>query len=351
MLSYNLTKKDFEVAFGFAVKYHLDPKKSKSSRTSGSSRGLGGVIDSFLFGKLVEIGVSKILANFNPNKSFELDLDIKSNSEILNEPDIPYIFHNNKKRNPNCFIEIKNVSVADRWCGLTLEQFETIKSIPSYSNLENIFIIGAHIANTNIGDSKQKDLLGVYLKGEIKTEIFERFTEMQNIQVVVDYVISGSELSKYGKIYRKDSLMYETKVFNIAGKATISSIKKGKIPEIIGISKEYLEQYEMNKKVPSPEFMGRFYYSGEIKLFEKKNKKSIRRYIYCVTDSFVTNKIVGNYKLEKDNYYSFDLNAIGRNPKLDRNNIWIAKNNITTLISKGLLTKPEVAFKEISEKI
>lgn len=76
-MKYKLTVKDFDTAFDFALRYHLEPKKSQSSRTSGAMRGLGEVLDSFIKGKLVELGVANLLKTFASKKEFVLDFDIK----------------------------------------------------------------------------------------------------------------------------------------------------------------------------------------------------------------------------------------------------------------------------------
>ena len=202
-MKYTISKEDFNTAFDFALRYHLDPKKSKSSRTSGSSRGLGGVLDSFMLGKTVELGVASVLKSFNNDKEYHLDFDIKQNNKVLFEPDIVKITENEKERKPACSVEIKNISKSDRWLGLTSEQFETIKKV---SKLEDIFIIGAYIENKNVGNEKQKDLLGIYLKNKFKLSEFDSFTDIENINIIIEYAISGKELQDNGLLFKKKIL-------------------------------------------------------------------------------------------------------------------------------------------------
>jgi len=327
-MKHKITKKDFDTAFKFALEYHLDPKKSQSSRTSGASRGLGGVLDSFLIGKLVELGVSNILKSFNSKKDFVLDFDIKENNKVLNEPDIIKVIEARKKREPKCFVEIKNISKNDRWIGLTFEQFETIKKI---SSLKNIFIIGAYIHNNNKGSIKQKDLLGIYLKNKFKSLIFKNFTNIDNIEIVIEYAISGKELTKYGLRFNKGDYMYETEIFKPAGAVTINSIIKGKLKKIVTLSDDIIERYIMNNDFPDPKFIGEIEFKGKIEIYEKTNKKSLKRFIHCLTDVTISNKVLGVFNLEKDKTYLFNLCTMGRNPILNRNNIWIAKRNIPFL--------------------
>jgi len=347
-MRYKLTKRDFDIAFGFAMRYHLDPKKSQSSRTSGASRGLGGVLDSFILGKLVELGVSNVLKLFNPKKNYILDLDIKQNNEVIDEPDITSVVENKKERPPRCFIEIKNISKDDRWIGLTLEQFETINQS---SKLENVFIIGAYIENNNSGSHKQKDLLGIYLKSKYGSPLFKNFTNINNLNIVIEYAISGKELRQHGHVFEKRFFMYETEIFELAGKQTEPSISKGLIKKIGEFSNGTLDRYIMNKKYPDPEFIGEIHFKGKIQLYEKLNEKSTRRYVRCLTNVVVSNDMLGTFNLKKGNIYLLNLHTIGRNPALNRNNIWIAKRNIPFLQSKKLITKTEDNLTYIAKTI
>jgi|SRR3989344_5706660 len=347
-MKYKITKKDFDIAFDFALKYHLDPKKSQSSRTSGASRGLGGVLDSFILGKIVELGVANVLKSFNPKKDYILDFDIKQNNEVLNEPDIVGVIENKNRRKPKCFLEIKNISKDDRWIGLTLEQFDTIKKS---SKPENIFVIGAYIKNNNQGNIKQKDLLGIYLKDKFKSKIFKDFTSIDGIEIVIEYAISGKELNKHGLVFQKGFFMYETEIFEIAGKQTDKNIFKEKFKKIGSFSNGVLERYIMDKKFPDPEFIGNIKFNGKIELYEKLNQKSSRRFIHCLTNVKISNDVLGIFNLEKDKTYLFNLHTVGRNPALNRNNIWIAKRNIPSLQAKKLITETEKNFARIAKEI
>jgi hypothetical protein len=347
-MEYKLTREDFDTAFDFALRYHLDPKKSQSSRTSGASRGLGGVLDSFILGKLVELGVSNVLESFNLEKSYILDLDIKQNNEIINEPDITRVVEGGEERDPKCFLEIKNISKDDRWIGLTLEQFETIKKS---SKPENIYIIGAYIKNDDLGNAKQKDLLGIYLKDRFKPDVFNSFADIDNIKIVIEYAISGKELQEYGHIFKKGFFMYETEVFEVAGKQTELGISKGSIKKIGVLSNCILERYIMDESFPDPDFMGDFTIKGEVELYEKINQKSRKRFIRCLSDVEISSETLGLFKLEKNKIYLFNLHTVGRNPALNRNNIWIAKRSVPFLQKKKSLLTTEENLLNIAKEI
>ena len=189
-MKHNLTKRDFETAFNFAVSYHPDPTKSGTTRTAGSARGLGDVLDSFLAGKVVEIGVTNIIQSFNTLKKCLLDFDLKPINEVKDEPDIISVIESEVQRIPKLFVEIKNTSPDDRWVGLTLEQFETIKK--SVGSSKGIYIIGASIENTDENkNSKEKDLLGMYLKSISNDEEFSKFADLSKTFVKIEYALSG----------------------------------------------------------------------------------------------------------------------------------------------------------------
>lgn len=349
-MEYNLTKKDFQTAFNFAVKYHLDPRKSSTTRTSGSARSLGDVLDSFLLGKLSEIGVINILQDLNTSKQCVLDFDLRPIYEVKNEPDIIGVIENNLSRGPNLFVEIKNVGQGDHWVGLTLEQFETIKK--SAKNLDSVFIVGVSIKNNDPDKSlKEKDLLGSYLKEITNIKTFDKFADAYKTSIKVEYAISGAELAKNGIIFKKNDLFYNTDLFVDIGKSFKRALEAGKFKNL-GIQKNgEIKKYSQNKNFPPPNIFGPIRLDGCIRIFEKQNDKSVRRFIYAETDSIVTSDVLGEFKLENGRYYFYNMNTIGRNPVLARNNIWIAKRNIAYLQSRRLIKSAGKNMKSIAENI
>ena len=348
-MKYNLTKRDFETAFNFAVNYHLDPTKSGTTRTAGSARGLGDVLDSFLAGKVVEIGVINIIQSFNTSKKCLLDFDLKPINEVKDEPDIISVMEAEVQRIPKLFVEIKNTSPDDRWIGLTLEQFETMKS--SAGDPEKIYIIGASIENVDLEKNfKEKDLLGMYLKSISDSDDFSKFADLTKTFVKIEYVISGQELDKHGVVYPKGGLFYETDIF-----VEVSGLIKKQIEQnrhnAIEVVNDELEKYSPNISYPVPDAFGKIEFTGKIKIFEKKNEKSVRRFIYAETDVDVFNKVLGKFHLDEGKYYYFNLSTVGRNPVLARNNIWIAKRSLPYSIKKGLIKSDEENLKEVADNI
>mgnify|MGYP006908352242 CR=1 FL=1 len=160
-LKTNVTKEHIKKAFEFSVKYHLNPKKAKRNRTSGQDRSLGEIVDSFISGKVIELGVIDILKKVNSKKDFLPDLEVRS-SQDYDDPDIVAVVENGNKRDPNVFVEIKNDLGDYRWTGLYKEQFETMKNHKSINgNLEKILIVYASIKSKKGAGKERDDLLGI----------------------------------------------------------------------------------------------------------------------------------------------------------------------------------------------
>jgi len=159
-MDYNFTEADFERAVEFAINYYLDPTKSTTGRTSSEPRGIGAIMDDFAFGKLIEIGVQKILEKINNEKEYLLDFDIKSTDIVKDEADIIEIREKGVRREPNLFVEIKSDFENNRWIGLTEEQLNTMKK---NSKNRDIYIIYTSLeVITDDPKHRKNDIIGIY---------------------------------------------------------------------------------------------------------------------------------------------------------------------------------------------
>ena len=222
-LEYQVKPKDLEKCFKFAVEYHLDERKGPSNRTTGQYRGLGGIVDNFFIGKLVEIGVTSILEKFTKKKLI-LDFEIHElDRESVTDPDIVSIKEDGKDRQPRLYVEIKVVSPSDRWIGLTTEQFQTIlKNSIADDEPSRVYIIYASLMSRT--DEADGDVLGVYLKEKTGLKIFERFCDSHDLYVKIQYVIRGDELEKKGVRFDEGSYLYETEIFEEVSEKTADKI-------------------------------------------------------------------------------------------------------------------------------
>ncbi len=350
-IEYQLNQEDLDRCFKFALEYHLDKTKLVTNRTTGQYRGLGGIIDSFVIGKLIEIGVAKIIER-SINKKLTLDFDIHQlNKENISDPDIIKIVEVNKERAPSLYIEIKNVSEEDRWIGLTAEQFNTILSNRLVKNdpKKIILIYATLVKKNNQGDI---DPLGVYLKSKIDMNLLRKFCDVGDLYVKIQYVITGEDLKKFGVPFNQGSYLYETEIIREASSTTTKKIleshnkykkikiEHGKLPVI------------MSNLLPEPKEFGIFTYEGGIEVYVKNNymnKKisSRRMYIYCKRNTTIRNKVLGIFELKKDKIYECWFITVGMNPSLKRNNIWIAQRNLKNIISR----RPEQYIEKVRQII
>jgi hypothetical protein len=344
-----ITKRDIEKCMKFAVEYHLDEKKQSANRTTGQYRGLGGLFDSFIIGKLIEIGVARIIDRGTRKKSI-LDFSMWDNvNSKVSEPDISKIKQRGKEREPNIYVEIKNISPNDRWIGLTLEQFKTIKSDKiAGNNPKNIFLIYASLHSKS--EDKDLDPLGVYLKDILKKDLFKDFCKPKEMYVKIHYILSGEELSKKGTRFDTDSFMYETDVIRLATDTIKSRIldseKRSEYTKKVKIRGKKLPVIMRNDYKPPHEF-GVFKIKGNVEVYRKDNDSSQREYILAKSKATITNKVLGDFLLEKGKVYECFFETVGLNPTLKRNNLWIANRNLNNVVSKSVKQR----IKEIRKKI
>lgn len=347
MQYYELSFEDFKRVFEFWTNYYIDPLKNTTGRTTGEPRWLWAILDAFTLGKLTEIGVEKIFTKFNKEKKYILDFDIKSNSQVKDEPDILYIWEDNNLRSPNIFIEIKNTSVNDRWIGLTEEQFNTIKRSASE---KEIYMIYASVYSKTMGDNpKTTDLTGMFLKeieDKSKSEIFQKFAD-RNAKCKIEFIISSEDFQRFSYPFERGMNMYETNIFS---KKNITSFYSGS-----GLRRDIMEINEyMNYNgfmdldiergvYPEKREIWSFQICGDFKIIQKKKKK----YIECISDVEIKNDIFWSFQLSKGGFYSFNLATVWRDPKLKRNNIFIAKNRIYQLLESGDIQDPEIIVGKI----
>jgi len=346
-MKYKVQPKDLERCFRFAVKYHLDESKNATNRTTGQYRGLGGIIDNFFIGKIIEIGVASILEGFTAKKMI-LDFQIYTiTRDKVTDPDIIAIKEKNKRRYPKLFVEIKNVSINDRWVGLTTEQFNTImKNKIVKTNPTKAFIIGASLLSRN--SSKDSDLLGVFMKTRIpRSSLLKEFCDTKDLYVEIQYIMRAEELEEKGVNFNEGSYMYETEIFHEVTELTRKRIINPENSHIYSPvkAKQNVLPIIMRDRNPKPKEFGRFKYTGNLRIYHKKNVKSDRMYVYCISHVRVKNKVLGTFDLEKGKFYECFFTAVGWNPKLKRNNIWIAQRNLENVISSDVKSRiKEIAY-------
>ena len=342
-------KNDLYKCFEFAVKYHLDEAKSNVNRTTGQYRGLGAIVNDFLLGKLIELGVAKGIEGFNSKIKCQLDFDIHAKGENRDsDPDIVKINEKGKMREPKLFVEIKNVSPGDRWIGLSKEQFETIKSNSIVDEKgSKIYLVYASLGSAGLGGDD--DLLGSFLKSGMTgyySSLFRKFCSISDLFIEIKQVLSGEELDKYGTFFSKGSYFYETEIFNDFLPDSIAEKNRKLDFKRFDVSDKNLPIVSRNKTGDFKEF-GDFYCKGKANFYIKENEKSNRMYLDCLTDVVIKNRVLGDFRLSKGKMYEAFFETIGRDPILKRNNIFIANRNLSNIVKGSIPKKLDYIAKNI----
>lgn len=325
-------KSDLCKCFEFAVKYHLAEGKSNFNRTTGQYRGLGSIVNDFFYGKLIEVGTAKAIQSFNPKLNVGLDFEI--HPLAASDPDIVSVDDGESVRKPKIFVEIKNVSAGDRWVGLTQEQFETIQKNPLvFEDCSNVYLIYARIIN--LSHDKDDDILGVYLKSEMNSELMNGFCNIEEICMEFQYILRGDELKANGVEFKQGSFFYETE---IAGEKIDEDVKNKVLETGYKVIESGTGKFPiiMRNKSKSPAEFGDFHADGNYRLFIKENRMSNRVYLHCLTDVKLTNKVLGVFNFEEGDMHELLFNTIGRDPVLKRNNIWTAQRNLKNIMSESV---------------
>jgi len=376
-LQTDVTAEHLRESLKFAVKYYLNPNKVLRKRSSQQERRLGEIIDDFISGKIIELGVTDILYQINPKKTCQPDFDIHDDAEY-DDPDIVSVIDNgsSKSRDPQTFVEIKNNDEVDQWTGLYTTQWNSINNHKLVNDGENMYIVYASIKSkskiTKIYDDESlqsrytkrtKDVLGVFLSTLMtEEEPFEKFIESNQLYVEIDRVLTGRELKNHGKFFnakidaftdenndehdeipadsfwnvKDDSLFEPTTRSFLKADGTLYSGMKSVQPQgnILPLAPESV-----------PKQFGKFEFSGNISdvYRSETGKKSL--YFKCNTDVSINNHFIGKYLLKKDTTYKMTFNKTGGGD-CKSNNLLVPIRNFQNIASPT-----EQRMKEIADKI
>ena len=317
-LTIDVSKDYLEKAYDFALRYHLSEVKMKRDRTTGKHRNLGGIMDAFVSGKVVELGVMDILKNMNKHKEYCPDLVVK-NDQDFSEPDIITIIDSNNPegRLPQIFIEIKTDPENYGWAGLYKEQFDSIKSNPIVnSNLKKIFIIFAQIVPKKSDVSKERnDLLGTYLKlKQKKNKELSTFLNPSDYSIVIQFVMTGKELEDSGRSFNKKDKKNNVEADYMFEPEIINSLKIDAYNDDGTVRKGYVHKEIIDGKLPTenlkkyPKQLDEgFTINGNVEIFTHKRFTSS---IYIKSESSFTlkNKFLGGFSGKNGNY-SLNFNS------------------------------------------
>jgi len=183
-----------------------------------------------------------------------------------------------------------------------------------------------------------------------KSTIFQKFSNL-NAECKIEFILTSQDLEKFSFPFERGMNMYETNLFEekkLTSFYSANGIRKDvlKTQEFKNLDEDIFIEIANGIKAEREE-ISKFHITGNFKLITKKKKI----YIECTTDVYLFNSIFGKFNLKQGKFYSFNLATIGRDPKLKRNNIFIAKNRVYQLIDEDKIRKPEEVIKEIVENI
>lgn len=359
-----------QAAFEFGTEYYQNPDKVTRGRTSSQNRGLGAIIDANIVGKVIELGVNEILAKLVKKKKFFTDLEVRSQFEF-GQPDITSVEENGKKRNPNCFVEVKNSPKNFLWVGLYTTQFADMKQYVK-GDEDNIYIIYAtlrtkteELVEAEEDDSKENsrkgDLLGIFLKSKgAHGSLYDFFSDPSDFYIQIDYAITGSELSKNGKVFPANEPWASPEIFEEAK----SPFKKNgelsarfKKIKTISDQKIILATKNVNNSIDYPSQFGPLECSGTFSIFEEsrtsnrkingvKTSVSLKTlFIFSKSDVVVNNKFLGQFKLDCGKVYRIKIHV--KIASKDRDDLSYPKRNIDAIVEEDTLTRITKLAKKI----
>ena len=294
---YKFEDKDLIKVIEFVRNYHLEPTKGLRGRTNQGKRSFGGELDEWIPGKLVEIGVCRILEKFTERKKLLPDFEIYTNKEVgeKSDPDITEVVEGNSvSRLPNTFVEIKRHDHDAKWLGPRKHQLK---------DLVHGFMIHASIDFDDEKGKKQHDITGSVLKKITNPNYvdFSNFSDFENLVCSIDYAYSFNDLREKGHFFESGNIIPETE-FPTARHAykkdgSLSAVYKNK-----KLFKGFSEQkmfWENKNNVLS---FSDWELNGKYEIIEDKSNK---KYIHALAGASMFSKIFGLFNLIDNNTYKF----------------------------------------------
>lgn len=350
---YRFTKEDLRKVFEFTRDYHLEETKPSSGRTNQGSRSFGGELDAFIPGKLIELGVCKILESHSTeNKKLFPDYTIYSNSEVADQvdPDIVKVEIAGQERLPNIHIEIKRLSDGDEWLGMRADQLSRVEIVKGKATVENMYMIHASIFFHDEKNKKQKDIVGAVLKELIPEDKIDltKFSSFNDLYCEIHFVYSIKDLKSKGYLYPKGEII-PTGSFSIGASAYKKDfvIRKG-----YSIIKKYGNgSHELTMKIERSNVVPNYGYwtlKGEFDLISTSHNKEV---IYCRSNVEMFNQQFGKYFLESGNTYNFHFkNKLGSDFK-NIDDHWFFKKRLSELIASNEISSNQNSIAKIIQAI
>jgi hypothetical protein len=349
---YRFTNEDLIKVLKFTKDYHLEETKQSSGRTNQGSRNFGGELDAFIPGKLIELGVCKILETYGGNKSLLPDYKIYKNTIVAEkvDPDIIGVKEDNEVRYPNIHVEIKRVMDGDVWLGMRADQLNRVATVKGIEALRSMYMIHASLAFDNSNNKKQNDVVGAMLKELIPRENLnlDEFSDFTDLYCKIDYVYSIQDLMSKGHLYKKGDII-PTGEFpeGVAAYKKDGSTRKGYqlIKRITKNRSELPMKIALNGVQPS---YGKWEIIGKAELFKTAKNKEV---LHCKSATVISNPYFGKFNLAADKTYKFYFeNKLGNDYK-NIDDYWFFRKRLEEMVSLKEICTNEESIKKIISSI
>jgi len=342
-LATQITEDMLNQALNFAIDYDVSGKKYEQGRTSGQARGLGGIIDSFVPGKVIELAVCEILNKISTGKTCNADFGVRKKQDF-SEPDIATVTENSAERKPKVNVETKNSAENYRWVGIYDSQFNTL--LKGQPDLDKIYFVYCSIKRKDA--NKNGDLLGALLKlkGFLPGK-FASYESLDNFFIQIDSVLTGRELKEKGRFFPAGMILPDDKLL---------SSRHSPYRQNGSLGKGFEKLFDVNGKEKLPtdkinwiEQFGETYCEGRCEVFLKTGERKGKPvepslYLHCLGDVVVENKFLGKFSVSSGTY-SLKVRSIMGSKSSD--DWWVAKRNIDSVVGATTIKR----VREIAKKI
>jgi hypothetical protein len=278
-----------------------------------------------------------------------------------------------KNTTPKIYVEIKNSGIGDSWIGPKLSE---VNSITSRKNLpkKSIYYIYCRLRSTGSwkNESAKKaernlDPLGVFLKRFGISKKMEDFHDVAELHVDIQNILSVSDIENYGTFFPKGTIIPDPKIFTYPGKCG-TPYSQAKVQEKIDCE-DFKKINLVDGKLPKetsamirekqpngvwknagwaeyPDALGDFIMSGNADVYSEELTSLRRLWIKCNSTVTISNKVIGNTKLKKEDIVCYQINKKGRIDKKNVDDYWISVDN-TKIMKKFSSAR----ISEIAKKI
>ena len=196
---------------------------------------------------------------------------------------------------------------------------------------------------------RKSDLLGIYFKQKnFLPDKFNYFLDISDLEVVIEYVMTGAELENHGEIFAEEEIMPSNQIFFGKGKENKSyelndlidtkkiTHKKISSQKVDGTSRIPVEHITYKHNF-SPHF-GDLLCTGNVEFIKQTKDSGSTLFLKCNSHVTVVGDFLGTWEFEKDEIKRImqENTLPGRNGKpglKNRSDVFFPKRNFPSIVS------------------